>query len=418
MSARTGVIALLFAVIAFAPFGAGNAHAATTEEMYNTIKSLLAQIETLQKQLNTIRGEVKVVLRDGLKEGMTSEDIGKLQQLLATDSTIYPEGRVTKFFGPLTKEAVKRFQARHELEVTGEVDGETHALLEEYLKEGFGDNIPPGLLRAPGIMKKVQLRFEFGCEHKGKGGGMGPLCKKLKVDHDEDEDEEEEDEDEDSDDSFDVEAEIEDGETTVSFTFEDEEFEVTVDGTDTDDVLDAVAEELDEEVADLDEDLVDAITEELEDAVDEYNDFEVEVEVENGSTTVEFTYGGEDYDVEVDSTDEDDVLEAIADEMDEDVDDLDEEFVDMVTEALDDAEDSEVENDAQDALDDAEDAIDAAQDAIEDADGDTDAAEVLLDDAENKLEDAELAFDGEDFEDAISLANEAEDLADDAVAAL
>lgn len=36
-----------------------------------------------------------------------------LQQLLATDRTLYPEGIVSGYYGPLTREAVKRFQVRY-----------------------------------------------------------------------------------------------------------------------------------------------------------------------------------------------------------------------------------------------------------------------------------------------------------------
>ncbi len=173
---RTSIIAFAFLAVLFVPHA--DARAATIEEMLAQIQALMVQIQDLQKQLANIRGEVRSVLKDGLQEGMTDADIEKIQALLATDPTIYPEGKRTGYFGPLTKEALKRFQARHELEVTGMLDPETKDLLDEYLHEGFGDNIPPGLLRAPGIMKKIEARFVLGCDKHGHG--MGPLCKKLR----------------------------------------------------------------------------------------------------------------------------------------------------------------------------------------------------------------------------------------------
>lgn len=414
MSVRNGIIALMFALVLVAPIGAGNAQARTVEETLSMIQALMAQIETLQKQLSTIQGEVKSLLREGLKEGMTDEDIGKLQELLATDPTIYPEGRVTKFFGPLTKEAVKRLQARHGLEITGVVDGETHELLEEYLKEGFGDKIPPGLLRAPGIAKKVELRYSLGCE--AKGHGMGPLCKKYHGDdHDEDEEEEE-------DEHFNIEIEIEDGEATVEFTFEDEDYEVTADSTDEDEVLEAVADELGEEVEDLDDHLVTDIKDALEAALEDLaGEFDVEVEIEDGETAVTFTFDDEDYDVDVESDNLSDVLEAVADELDEDVDDLDENLVDAITEAFEDAEDAaeeELSEDAEDAISDAEDAIDVAEEEIEDAEGDTTAADALLDEAYDLFTDAEEAFEDEEYEDAVEFADDAKAKAEAAVDAL
>lgn len=45
--------------------------------------------------------------------GMTSSGVYRLQQLLATDSEIYPEGIVSGYFGHKTREAVERFQLKH-----------------------------------------------------------------------------------------------------------------------------------------------------------------------------------------------------------------------------------------------------------------------------------------------------------------
>jgi hypothetical protein len=77
--------------------------------------------------------------------------------------------------------------------------------------------------------------------------------------------------------------------------------------------------------------------------------------------------------------------------------------------------------DAEDAIDDAEDAIDEAREEIEDADddgADVDEAEDILDDAEDRLEDARDEYDDEDYDSAEELANEAEDLAQDAIDAI
>jgi peptidoglycan hydrolase-like protein with peptidoglycan-binding domain len=46
---------------------------------------------------------------------MTGGDVTKLQELLAKDKELYPEGKVTGKFGPLTEEAVKRFQKKYDL---------------------------------------------------------------------------------------------------------------------------------------------------------------------------------------------------------------------------------------------------------------------------------------------------------------
>ncbi|MEK7093247.1 MAG: peptidoglycan-binding protein [Patescibacteria group bacterium] len=45
--------------------------------------------------------------------GMRSSDVYRLQQILATDSEVYPNGTVSGYFGQLTREAVQKFQIKH-----------------------------------------------------------------------------------------------------------------------------------------------------------------------------------------------------------------------------------------------------------------------------------------------------------------
>jgi len=56
-----------------------------------------------------------------LELGMSGADVSVLQTFLAQDPTIYPEGFVTGYFGPLTKAAVSNFQSRNEIESVGRV---------------------------------------------------------------------------------------------------------------------------------------------------------------------------------------------------------------------------------------------------------------------------------------------------------
>lgn len=279
----SGIIALLLVGAVVVP----QTHAETSVttsvnvSMLEQIKVLLAKVEELQKQLATIRGEIKGVIKEGLAEGSTTEDMKKVQELLATDSDIYPEGLTTGYFGPLTKEALKRFQKRHNLEVTGSIDNETHDLLEEYMKErlhdGFGDRIPPGLLKAPGIMKKVEDRFMLGCDKENGGGkGMGPLCKKLKSEHGDKDSKDDESDNDNSDTAsdFNVEITIKNGSTSVSFTSSTTEYEVDVHSTRLYTILSAVAKELDVRVSKLDSDLVKKIKEALAKAIKDSSDDE------------------------------------------------------------------------------------------------------------------------------------------------
>ena len=51
--------------------------------------------------------------------------------MLSSDKTIYPERLVTGYYGQLTVQAVKRFQAKHNLETTGLVNTKTKDKLNE-----------------------------------------------------------------------------------------------------------------------------------------------------------------------------------------------------------------------------------------------------------------------------------------------
>ena len=68
-----------------------------------------------------------------LKPGMTHEQVKLLQVLLASDSTVYPEGTVSGFFGNKTRNAVKRFQKNHGISQTGFVGPMTRNELNKML---------------------------------------------------------------------------------------------------------------------------------------------------------------------------------------------------------------------------------------------------------------------------------------------
>lgn len=136
-----------------------------TSSMMELIKSLMKQIEDLQKQLATMRGEIKE-LRSDLREGVENDDVRKVQELLATDPTIYPKGKVTGYYGPLTKEAVMAFQKRHGLPETGVVDEATKKLIQDYLKKKTDGKIAPGWLKAPGLGKKIDDKKWYGDKDK------------------------------------------------------------------------------------------------------------------------------------------------------------------------------------------------------------------------------------------------------------
>jgi murein L,D-transpeptidase YcbB/YkuD len=188
-------------VFAFA-FVAPVAKAETTDttptiaSLMEILQGLLKQVEELQKKLQETRGEIQTVqkeIKSGLREGMTDEDVKKIQELLASDSTLYPRGLITGYYGPLTNEAVKRFQERHGLTVTGMVDDETRDYLEEYYSEYKGNRGAAALWaleKRQEMKKRIAERKMMRDEMKDK-------------DNDDDDDDEDEDDDDDDDDDDD-----------------------------------------------------------------------------------------------------------------------------------------------------------------------------------------------------------------------
>lgn len=166
------------------------------EQLKTQIATLTVQIEALRQAKAGVKEttkEIKVTLRllRQLRKGMSGEDIALLQEILATDKDVYPEGLVTGYFGPLTEKAVKKFQKIAGIEQAGEVGPKTLAKINKLLEEGAGKSgkVPPGLLIAPGIRKKL------GFEPKPLPGQKLPpgISKKLGEEEKEEEEEEEED---------------------------------------------------------------------------------------------------------------------------------------------------------------------------------------------------------------------------------
>lgn len=211
----------LLAVLLMASVGAPTIHAQTVEttssaSVETQIADLMKQVASLQAQLKTLKGtnaalesEVNTLrLESKMRLGTQGEEVKTLQKLLSTDPTIYPEGLITGFFGPLTETAVKRFQAKLKIEQVGAVGPQTLARINEILS-GVTGELPADLLssRVKIEIKIVDGKEEVKIEVKCDSSGKGNVCK------DDDEDDEEDDEDEDDEEDEDeVEDEDEDDE--------------------------------------------------------------------------------------------------------------------------------------------------------------------------------------------------------------
>lgn len=181
------------------------AYAQTATTTPSTVDQLIAQIKTLQAQIAALKAAQQKVndtatdiketfsLIKDLRQGMTGAEVSALQAALAADPSIYPEGKITGYYGALTVKAVKRFQAKHGIEQVGNVGPKTLKKLNELFKEhpialenddADGDDnkgkkkgedkrpcaiVPPGHLIAKGWLKK----------HEGENKPVVPPCQTL-----------------------------------------------------------------------------------------------------------------------------------------------------------------------------------------------------------------------------------------------
>ena len=204
-----GIVAfslLAGSIIPSASFAQGTTDTALIQQLQAQIQSLLAQVQQLTSQISQLQGqqselqaEIKELRLEArqLREGIQGEDVRLLQEILATDPIIYPQGLITGFFGPLTKIAVIKFQAKFGISQIGEVGPQTRAKINELLAEGAGKSgkVPPGLLIAPGIAKKLGQSPSI-----PEGQKLPPgIAKKLNGDNDDDDDDDDDEEDDDDD---------------------------------------------------------------------------------------------------------------------------------------------------------------------------------------------------------------------------
>ena len=68
-----------------------------------------------------------------LSPGAKGDDVKALQEYLAKDKDIYPEGLVTGYYGPMTTAAVRRFQAKYGISQVGRVGPATLQKLQELM---------------------------------------------------------------------------------------------------------------------------------------------------------------------------------------------------------------------------------------------------------------------------------------------
>ena len=86
--------------------------------------------QTITKTISTPSG-ITITITKTLKVGSKNSEVKALQQALAQDKTIYPEGLATGYYGPATRNAIIRFQKKYGIEPVGYVGPQTRKKLNE-----------------------------------------------------------------------------------------------------------------------------------------------------------------------------------------------------------------------------------------------------------------------------------------------
>lgn len=82
---------------------------------------------------------VSPIFNKDLRLGAKGDDVRRLQELLAKDKTIYPQGLITGYFGKATADAVVRFQKKYNFFPAGRVGPQTRKKIIEL----FGESTLP-----------------------------------------------------------------------------------------------------------------------------------------------------------------------------------------------------------------------------------------------------------------------------------
>lgn len=102
--------------------------------------------ETLRAEMKQTRQELKFAR--SLMRGMSGDDVRDLQELLAQDPAIFSSAFITGFFGPITEEALRKFQRKHGIEAIGIFGPKTQAKI---LALFVGRELPPGIIKRLGL---------------------------------------------------------------------------------------------------------------------------------------------------------------------------------------------------------------------------------------------------------------------------
>jgi peptidoglycan hydrolase-like protein with peptidoglycan-binding domain len=90
--------------------------------------------------------QANAAITSQLEVGSTGSQVSQLQQFLATNARIYPEGIVSGYFGPLTQAAVTQFQVNYDIDQAGRVGPITMARMNGVMNSGLGLDISSAVI--------------------------------------------------------------------------------------------------------------------------------------------------------------------------------------------------------------------------------------------------------------------------------
>ncbi len=83
------------------------------------LAEIAQKILELSNRLKALAAGAAPAFARNLSFGSTGDDVRKLQEFLAKDKTIYPEGAVNGYFDVMTQRAVQRFQCKYNIVCSG-----------------------------------------------------------------------------------------------------------------------------------------------------------------------------------------------------------------------------------------------------------------------------------------------------------
>ncbi len=147
------------------------------QQLLQQVASLTKQIAQMQAQIAELIEQKKEVVKtvEPKKEelsnkdipmmftrqmfiGVIGDDVVLLQEFLATDSELYPEGLITGYYGALTEKAVKRLQEKYGLEEVGVVGPKTREKINmKFHKKDKDKDVPEWIAKKKKNKHKKQI---------------------------------------------------------------------------------------------------------------------------------------------------------------------------------------------------------------------------------------------------------------------